>query len=128
VARISSTTSRYPACVAYEIYDVLVAELRGIGDDEIATIHRWSASARISSSKKPSLTTLELALVSGGVLPEQTYQQAVHLIGEEGTAEFIYLVGLYCMGSVTLNGFDVPIPARRRQAPRFYNLLRLGAG
>ena len=28
----------------------------------------------------------------------------------EGTAEFIYLVGLYCMVSVTLNGFDVPVP------------------
>ena len=39
-----------------------------------------------------------------------TYQQAVRLFGEEGTAEFIYLVGLYCMGSVTLNGFDVPVP------------------
>jgi 4-carboxymuconolactone decarboxylase len=48
--------------------------------------------------------------VSGGVLPALTYQQAVRLFGEEGTAEFIYLVGLYCMVSVTLNGFDVPIP------------------
>jgi len=39
------------------------------------------------------------------------YQQAVDLFGEEGTAEFIYLVGLYCMVSVTLNGFDVRISA-----------------
>jgi hypothetical protein len=44
-------------------------------------------------------------------LPELTYRQAVDLFGEEATAEFIYLVGLYCMVSVTLNGFDVPIPA-----------------
>jgi hypothetical protein len=48
------------------------------------------------------------ALVSGGVLPELTYKQAVATFGEEGTAEFINLVGLYCMVSVTLNGFDVP--------------------
>ena len=54
---------------------------------------------------------LASALVSGGVLPELTYRQAVDLFGEAGTAEFIYLVGLYCMVSVTLNGFDVPIPA-----------------
>jgi 4-carboxymuconolactone decarboxylase len=46
---------------------------------------------------------LASALVSGGVLPELTYQQAVDLFGEGGTAEFIYLVGLYCMVSVTLN-------------------------
>jgi 4-carboxymuconolactone decarboxylase len=25
-------------------------------------------------------------------------------------AEFINLVGLYCMVSITLNGFDVPVP------------------
>ena len=27
-----------------------------------------------------------------------------------GAAELIYLVGLYCLVSVTLNGFDVPVP------------------
>ena len=49
-------------------------------------------------------------LVSGGVLPALTYKQAVECFGDQGTAEFIYLVGLYCMVSVTLNGFDVPLP------------------
>jgi hypothetical protein len=44
------------------------------------------------------------------VLPELTYAQAIKQFGEEGTAEFISLVGLYCMVSVTLNGFDVPVP------------------
>ena len=50
------------------------------------------------------------ALVSGGVLPELTYRQSVRAFGEEGTAEIISLVGLYRMVSVTLNGFDVPVP------------------
>jgi hypothetical protein len=45
-----------------------------------------------------------------GVLPDLIYRQAIAHFGEEGTAEFINLVGLYCMVSVTLNGFDVPIP------------------
>jgi len=27
-----------------------------------------------------------------------------------GAAELIYLVGLYCLVSVTLNGLDVPVP------------------
>ena len=44
------------------------------------------------------------------MLQPLTYQQAVTLFGEEATAEFIYLVGLYCMVSVTPNGFDVPVP------------------
>ena len=53
---------------------------------------------------------LASALVSGGVLPELTYRQAVEAFGEHGAAELIYLVGLYCLVSVTLNGFDVPVP------------------
>jgi len=53
---------------------------------------------------------LASALVSGGVLPELTYAQAIKAFGEDGTAEFISLVGLYCMVSVTLNGYDVPVP------------------
>ena len=37
-------------------------------------------------------------------------RRAGALFGEEATAEFIYLVGLYCMVPGTLNGFDVPVP------------------
>jgi hypothetical protein len=50
------------------------------------------------------------ALVDHGVLPELTCRQAVQTFGEQGAAELIYLVGLYCLVSVTLNGFDVPVP------------------
>ena len=96
---------------AYEIYaHVLVAELRGIDDDKIATIIAGQRPGDLTRQEAVAYD-LASALVSGGVLPELTYRQAVDLFGEEGTAEFIYLVGLYCMVSVTLNGFDVPVPA-----------------
>jgi hypothetical protein len=95
---------------AYEVYaHVHVAELGGISDDKIATI--------IAGQRPTDLTRAEAmaydvasALVSGGVLPALTYKQAVELFGEGGTAELIYLVGLYCMVAITLNGFDVPVP------------------
>jgi hypothetical protein len=32
--------------------------------------------------------------------------------GLSGEAELIYLVGLYCLVSVTLNDFDVPVPEK----------------
>ena len=35
---------------------------------------------------------------------------AVKTFGVHGAAELIYLVGLYCLVSVTLNGFNVPVP------------------
>jgi hypothetical protein len=50
------------------------------------------------------------ALVNGGVLPELTYKAAVREFGVEGAAELSYLVGLYCLVSITLNTFDVPVP------------------
>ena len=50
------------------------------------------------------------ALVNGGVLPELTYRAAVQEFGQHGAAELSYLVGLYCLVSVTLNTFDVPVP------------------
>jgi 4-carboxymuconolactone decarboxylase len=37
------------------------------------------------------------SLVARGVLPELTYRKAVAAFRETGTAEFINLVGLYCM-------------------------------
>jgi 4-carboxymuconolactone decarboxylase len=50
------------------------------------------------------------ALVSGHVLLTLTYRRAVEALGESSAMELIYLVGLYCFVSVTLNGFDVPLP------------------
>jgi 4-carboxymuconolactone decarboxylase len=95
---------------AYEIYaHVLVAELRGISDDKIATIVAGQRPGDLTREEAIAYD-MASALVSGGVLPALTYQQAVGVFGEQGTAELIYLVGLYCMVSVTLNGFDVPVP------------------
>jgi alkylhydroperoxidase family enzyme len=98
---------------AYEVYaHVLVAELRGLPDDKIATI---VAGQRPSDLTREEAIAYDVAsaLVSGGVLPELTYRQSIAAFGEEGTAEFIGLVGLYCMVSVTLNAFDIPVPEGR---------------
>jgi 4-carboxymuconolactone decarboxylase len=102
------TGARFHA--AYEIYaHVLVAELRGLPDEKIATI---VAGQRPSDLTRDEVVAYDVAsaLVSGGVLPELTYRQSITAFGEQGTAELINLVGLYCMVSVTLNGFDVPVP------------------
>jgi hypothetical protein len=79
-----------------------------VTDDKIATIVAGQRPGDLTREEAVAYD-LASALVSGGILPALTYQQAVRLFGEEVTAEFIYLVGLY-MVSVTLNGFDVPVP------------------
>jgi 4-carboxymuconolactone decarboxylase len=95
---------------AYEIYaHVLLAESRGLEDDKIATI---VAGQRPSNLPRDESIAYDVAsaLVSGYVLPEVTYRQAVEAFGATSVMELIYLVGVYCFVSVTLNGFDVPVP------------------
>ena len=95
---------------AYEIYaHVLMGEARGLSDDTLATI---VAGQRPSDLTREQAIAYDIAsaLVNGGVLPDLSYKQAMATFGESATAELIYLVGLYCLVSVTLNGFDVPVP------------------
>jgi 4-carboxymuconolactone decarboxylase len=95
---------------AYEIYaHVMVAEKRGLSDDKIATI---VAGQRPSDLVPDEAVAYDVAsvLVSHGALPELNYRQAAERFGVHGAAELIYLVGLYCLVSVTLNGFDVQVP------------------
>jgi alkylhydroperoxidase family enzyme len=95
---------------AYELYaHVIVAERRGLSDEKLATI--------VAGQRPTDLTRQEAvaydfasALVNGGVLPELTYNAAVEQFGQPGATELSYLVGLYCLVSVTLNTFDVPVP------------------
>jgi 4-carboxymuconolactone decarboxylase len=94
----------------YELYaHVLVAELRGLDDATIATI---IAGQRPTTLKDDEALAYDVAssLVNGSTLPEMLYKKAVERFGQDGAAELIYLVGLYCMVSTTLNGFDVPVP------------------
>ncbi len=95
---------------AYELYaHVIVAEHRGLSDEKLATI---VAGQRPVDLTRPEAVAYDVAaaLVNGGVLPELTYRAAVEQFGLHGAAELSYLIGLYCMVSVTLNTFDVPVP------------------
>ncbi len=97
---------------AYEIYaHIAVAEKQGMSETRLATL--------ISGSRPSDLTAEEgvaydvtYALVNGGVLPEPVYRLSVETFGQSGTNELIFLIGLYCMVSMTLNGFNVPVPER----------------
>jgi alkylhydroperoxidase family enzyme len=94
----------------YALYaHVLIAELRGLSDETISTIVAGQRPADLGADEATAYDVAS-SLVRGSVLPELAYGKAVERFGEEGAAELIYLVGLYCMVSMTLNGFDVPIP------------------
>jgi 4-carboxymuconolactone decarboxylase len=95
---------------AYELYaHVVVAEARGLSDEKLATIVAGQRPVDLTRQEAVAYD-LASALVGGGVLPELTYRAAVEQFGEHRAAELSYLVGLYCLVSVTLNTFDVPVP------------------
>lgn len=95
---------------AYELYaHVLVAEAKGLPDEKIATIVAGQRPVDLSREEAVAYDTAS-ALVRGSTLPELVYKQVVLTFGEAGCAELINLVGLYCLVSVILNGFDVPVP------------------
>jgi len=96
----------------YELYaHVIVAERRGLPDDKLATIVAGQRPTNLTAEEAIAYDVAS-ALVRGGVLPELNYRLAVETFGESGAAELIYLVGLYCLVSVTLNGFDVAVPEK----------------
>ena len=95
---------------AYEIYaHVALAEKRGLSDEKLATIVAGQRPVDLTKQEAVAYD-MASALVSGGVLPELTWRAAVKEFGEHGATELSYLVGVYCMVSVTLNTFDVPVP------------------
>jgi len=97
---------------AYELYaHIAVAETEGMGLDRLATLCAGSRPADLSPEEGCAYD-VAYALTGGGTLPEPCYTRAVALFGQHGANELIYLVGLYCMVSMTLNGFNVPVPER----------------
>ena len=48
-------------------------------------------------------------LLAGGTFPGPLYERAVVVVGQEGFNHLVYVVGQYCLVSMTLNAFDVPV-------------------
>ena len=95
---------------AYEIYaHIAVAEREGMREQRLATLVANLKPNDLSPEESVAFD-FAYALVRGGTLPEPLYRLAVETFGQHSTNEMIYLVGLYCLVSTTLNGFNVPVP------------------
>jgi 4-carboxymuconolactone decarboxylase len=95
---------------AYEIYaHIIGAERCGLQKGKLATIVAGQRPCDLTAEEAIAYDVAS-ALVERGVLPELNYRKAIEAFGKHGAAELIYLVGLYCLVSITLNGFDVPVP------------------
>ena len=108
------TGARFSA--RYELYaHEFVAEKAGLSKAKIAAL---AAGARPGDLTEEESIAFDVAtaLTRGAQLPESTYQMAISLFGEVGTGELMFLIGFYCLISVVLNGFEVPVPERDSDA------------
>ena len=97
---------------SYELYaHIAVAEKVGMSEERLSTLCAGLRPADLTDEEGCGYDAA-FALVNGGILARPTYDRAVALFGQHGANELIYLVGLYCMVSTTLNGFNVPVPER----------------
>jgi 4-carboxymuconolactone decarboxylase len=87
------------------------SEHEGMRPDRLATL---VANLKPTDLNEDESVAFDVAykLVRSGTLPEPLYRLAVDAFGQHGTNEMIYLVGLYSLVSMTLNGFNVPVPER----------------
>ncbi len=101
----------------YEMYaHEHVAQNLGLSPEKIATITTGQRPADLSAEEGIAYD-VAYALSRGGQLPEAAYQLALKHFGEAGTAELAYLVGCYCLVSVTLNAYDVSVPGEEEGLP-----------
>lgn len=97
---------------AYEIYaHIAVAEREKMRPERLSELCA-NTKPRDLQPEESVAYDVAFALVNGGVLPEPCYRLAVDTFGQHGANELIYLVGLYALVSMTLNGFNVPVPER----------------
>ena len=54
---------------------------------------------------------LAVQLLRDHRIDDATYQTAVDLLGEGGVIELVTTIGYYCLVSLLLNAFEVPLPA-----------------
>ena len=95
---------------AYELYaHIAVAEREGMADQRLATLCAGLKPADLSEDESIGYD-VAFALVNGGVLARPTWDLAVKRFGQHGANELAYLVGLYCLVSMTLNAFAVQVP------------------
>ncbi len=104
------TGARFSA--RYELYaHEHSAAKAGLSQAKIASLASGTMPGDLTVEESVAFDVAK-ALTRGGQLAESTYQRALATLGKQGTAELIYLVGTYCLVSVLLNGYDVPVPER----------------
>jgi 4-carboxymuconolactone decarboxylase len=101
----------------YEIYaHEIMADVAGLSAGQVASLAIGVRPADLTPEEEIA-HGVATALSRGQILPASTYTRAVALLGRDGLAELTFLIGGYCLISMVLNCFDVPVPDAELLSP-----------
>jgi len=94
----------------FELYaHEIMAKVSGLSPAIIATLAAGAHPQGLNEAEAIA-HIITAALVSGHIIPDSTYEQAVAQFGKDGVAELYFLIGGYCLIAIILNGFDITAP------------------
>lgn len=94
----------------FELYaHEIMAEHFGFSKADVGLLATGNRPASLNESETIAFEIASVVL-RGSVVPASTYAEAIRVLGKNGTAELIFLIGAYSLIAVVLNGFDVPSP------------------
>lgn len=98
----------------FELYaHEIMAEAFGLSPGIIASLAAGSRPNGLTDQEAIA-HDIAYSLVNSRVVPDSTYEHAVHLLGKDGAGELIFLISGYCLIAMVLNGFDMPAPEKAR--------------
>ena len=98
----------------FELYaHEIMAKAFGLSANTVAALAAGVRPADLSEQETIAYI-VSRSLVTGHIVPDSTYRQAVYLLGQDGVAELFFLVGSYSLIAMILNGFDMPAPENKQ--------------
>ena len=92
----------------------IMAEHFGFSKTAVASLASGYRPAELNDAESIAYQ-VATTLANGNTLTDSLYARAIETLGEEGTAELMFLIAAYVMLAMVLNGFDVPVPEDSRQ-------------
>lgn len=87
-----------------------LAVAAGVGEETVAAIERGDEPTSAPADEQ-AVHAFARQLLTEGRATDEVYQAALEHVGEQGMVELTQLVGYYCLVSLTLNAFQVELPA-----------------
>jgi 4-carboxymuconolactone decarboxylase len=92
----------------FELYaHKIMAAHFGFSQASVAALASGTRPADLAPEESIAYEVADV-LAKGTSLPDELYHTALEVLGEETTAELIFLISAYAMLAMVLNGFDVP--------------------